>query len=404
MPDPIVRASPSLSPKHPLFAPGLRRRPRARGEALYWLPPQTDIKKGYPLKSLTFPSSSTEVEIAAFCRRHWAELEAWRKGQTGGTPRYTIRWIINRYQTDAFSPYRKLRPHTKRVYEQMSKIVADTIGNRAVDITAGPKRITGETIRRWHWEWGKPDEHGNATKPARARHVIVHLRVLISYAVEVGVPGAADLRAVLSVMRFPTRPPRNIAPTREQVAAIVSSALEMGWRSVAIVTLAQFELTERRAHILGAWENGQWRPGWLWTGINKECLISYQQTKTGVIARQFDLKMTPALLELIHLTPEVSRIGPVVICEKSGVPWRDRHYADTFRKIARRAGVPDEVLSMDMRAGAATEASSIPAITMLDLQAAGGWSQPSTAARYVRENVRRAQKVVQLRQKNREPG
>jgi hypothetical protein len=34
-------------------------------------------------------------------------------------------------------------------------------------------------------------------------------------------------------------------------------------RSIAIATLAQYELIERRTHIIGKWARGEWRDGWV---------------------------------------------------------------------------------------------------------------------------------------------
>lgn len=69
-----------------------------------------------------------------------------------------------------------------------------------------------------------------------------------------------------------------------------------------------------------------------------------------------------------------------------------------FRKIAGEIGMPDDIWSMDMRAGGATEAGNIVGITPTDLQAAGGWKDPKMAARYTRDPKRRAARVINMRQ------
>jgi len=75
-----------------------------------------------------------------------------------------------------------------------------------------------------------------------------------------------------------------------------------------------------------------------------------------------------------------------------------------FRRLAKQAGIPDAIWSMDMRAGGATEADSIAGVTMKDLQGAGGWSDQASVARYSRGHIRAAQRVVQLRQKQLKDG
>jgi hypothetical protein len=123
-------------------------------------------------------------------------------------------------------------------------------------------------VLRWFKGWAK-----NGTTPSRAKHLIAHLRLLLSYAVVIGVPGAAETRALLAAMRFPTPSPREVAPTRAQVMAIVEKAKELKWYSVATTTLAQYELMERRIHI---WD-------WTWEQITPDWRIVYFQNKKGQV-------------------------------------------------------------------------------------------------------------------------
>jgi hypothetical protein len=53
---------------------------------------------------------------------------------------------------------------------------------------------------------------------------------------------------------------------------------------------------------------------------------------------------------------------------------------------------------MDMRAGGATEADTLPEVTDRMFDDAGGWTDPNMKHRYRRQKVRAAQKVVELRQ------
>lgn len=410
------RASGALPFDDPLYAPGLKRRARAGGETLYWIPPAKDIKTGWALKAVCVTGS--ELEVAQKCRALWTELETWRGGRAKAAPvQYTLGWLIRRYQSDPLSPYKTVREKTRKGYDTSCKIIDATRGDERIDATlvAGmlEQRLAGADIRQWHHEWGLPDASGHVTAPTRARHCIEMLRILLGYAIELKVPGAKDLReGLLSVLRFPATQAREAAPTREQVLAIVNAALAYrpkypkrdpelmnGWRSVAIATLAQFEFTERRISILGTHEAGQWRPGWVWQNISPDWRISYHQNKVGRVLREFSLHDTPALLELLQAIPEEKRVGPVVICEKTGKPWHERWYAKVFRRIAKQAGIPDGIWSMDMRAGGATEADAIQGVTMKDLQGAGGWTDPASVARYSRGHIRAAQRVVQLRQK-----
>jgi integrase len=369
-------------------SPGLKWRPRKDGDVPYWVCPEKDIRAGYPIKSIPLPREWTQGEIDARCRQLWGALEDWRKGQYQKPTQHSIRWLINRYQTDEFSPYRNLRPETQRGYAEFSRIIEDEIGTRLLGYK--PDRtplISGEDVLRWYTAWAN-----EGRTLSRAKHLIAHLRLLSSYAVVIGVPSATEVRALLKVLRFPAPPPRDVAPTRAQVMAIVEKAKELGWYSIAATTLAQYELIERRTHI---WQ-------WTWGQITPDWRIVYFQNKKGAVRREFNLTTVQPLLALLQRTPKEMRLEgvPVILNDRTEEPWRRRYYAVVFRDVARAAGVPDSVWSMDMRAGGATEADATSGVTDRMLQDAGGWKTASMRDRYRRDKSRNAENVVDLRQRN----
>lgn len=384
-------------------APGLKTRKRVGGDVYYWVAPAADILRGYQPKSRALPKNLSPDERAKVCQAQQEDLNKWREGTRQLAEKYSFRWLIRRYTTDPHSPYHAVKGKTRDGYDQMLKIIDGALGPDRFDpiLERGVyrPRILGHDVRQWHADAAKPKMvKGKMGKPrpARARYVMTVLRLLASYGVEIGAPGAEGLRELLSVIRFKVRPARTAAPTRDQVIAISNSAIGMGFQSIAITTMAQFLFTERRISIIGEWEGDQWRPGWVWQNI-VNWVISYNQNKTGVVERVYDLRDTPALLELLQAIPEDRRVGPVIVNEKTGKPWRYRNYIAVFRKAARAAGVPDDVWSMDLRAGGATEVGAIQGITRDDLKAAGGWKSDAMAARYDRGSKVRAQKVVRLR-------
>jgi hypothetical protein len=407
-----------------LDAPGLKKRPRKSGDVYYWMPRTRDIEAGYKPASLRLNPAFTPEQRAAECRRLWAELQAWRQGEVGGPTPYSIDWLINRYQTDELSPYHAKRDRTKHSYDYLCRFLGAEIGKRLICPRvvgrAVVPNITGETVLRWHRAWqnwepieddngapiledGKPVEKPKT--PSVARHAITMLRTLAKYGVIIAAPGAKEFSELLSTMEFPTTPPRDVAPMLDEVAAIVDQAERDGYLSIAIATQAQFDLIERRVSIIGYWEKGRWRPGWVWQNV-REWVITYWQRKNGLVLREFDLRDTPRLLDLLQKVPEQERVGAVIKCERQrGTeqkgPWNERHYASVFRDICRRAGVRDEIKSMDMRAGGATEADLIEGVSDRMLQDAMGHADPRTKDRYRRQKQRNARNVVQLRQKAR---
>lgn len=400
------KASGSLPQDHPLFAPGIKRRSRAGEDARYWLVPAKDAAAGYPGLNRTIPKNATEEEAAAMCREWWAILEAWREGRPKPVS-YTFGWLCDRYRNDARSPYHQKNPATQKNYGYELAAIRESIGHIRFDpaiLGTLPSRIVGADIREWHEVWGETerlDADGRPVMvpaPSRARHLIMMLRTLVSYGVEIGAPGCADLREKLGAMKFPVPPARTKVPTYAEVDVLVDKAVEMGWRSIAITTLAQYELIERRAHIIGQWHNDEWKPGWLWEKVSPEWMITYFQTKKGIVLREFDLRATQRLLGLMQETPKEDRQGAIIICETTGRPWTKRYYCEVFREIATAAGWPKDLWSMDMRAGGATEADSIEGITDRALQDAGGWATAEMRDRYRKQKQRNANNVVRLRQ------
>jgi hypothetical protein len=392
-------ASGALPEDHPLHAPGLKWRYRVSGAIPMWIPPAKDIKAGYIPKSLPLNWHATPLELAETCRHQWQDLQNWRTGKTKPV-HHTIGWLIDRYLNDATSPFQRVGKDTQDSYRWECNRIRETVGTKRLEpkMVGGhmiPRR-TGEEFRRWFHNWGHPP--GRSPTPSRATHCMAMLRMLFSYYVEIGAPGAVQLRATLSAMRFDKPPARQKAPTYEQMDAIVTKAEELGLRSIAIATLAQYELIERRGHIIGKWIGDSWVDGWVWEGVSPDWVISYYQTKKGRVLRQFDLKPVQRLLRLMQTTPKEQRHGPIILCEQTGEPWLKRRYQAKFREIARAANVPDDVLSMDMRSGGATEADAVDGITDRQLQDAGGWQDPKMPGRYRRNKQRNANVVVIARQ------
>lgn len=62
--------------------------------------------------------------------------------------------------------------------------------------------------------------------------------------------------------------------------------------------------------------------------------------------------MTKKVIDL----PALPALGPLIVAELSGKSYHARKCGRKFREISRAAGVPDEVASMNSRAGAISEA------------------------------------------------
>lgn len=168
---------------------------------------------------------------------------------------------------------------------------------------------------------------------------------------------------ILGKMRFPTPPARRSKLEIEHVNAIRAKARELGLGSIALATVLQFELSLRQKDVIGEWEPAplseggivhkgtRWVNGPQWSDIDSNFILRETQTKTGAYV-EFDLKLYPAILEEIDCVAREKRIGPMIISENTGEPYKHRTFTQTWRK----AGVPKSVWNMDARAGSISEA------------------------------------------------
>jgi site-specific recombinase XerD len=117
---------------------------------------------------------------------------------------------------------------------------------------------------------------------------------------------------------------------------------------------------------------------------------------------EFFLEDYPMLFPLLEAAPHAERVGAIVKGEH-GLPVRERSYRKWFRQFARAAGIPDEVWSMDSRAGAATEADATGA-DLKSIQDLLTHTTPRTTVRYIRSTGRRMRTLAKARAQLREGG
>jgi len=106
------------------------------------------------------------------------------------------------------------------------------------------------------------------------------------------------------------------------------------------------------------------------------------------------------LCPLLDAVPHAERSGAIVKGE-SGLPIRERSYRKWFREIARAAGIPDKVWSMDSRAGAATEADAA-GVDLKSISDLLTHAEPRTTLRYIRSASKRVRDVAKARARTRE--
>ena len=162
------------------------------------------------------------------------------------------------------------------------------------------------------------------------------------------------------------------------------------WHSQAL----QWDTALRRIHIIAEWvpinnddTGGIVRGKTRWQGlsaadISPEQVLTVPMTSKNKKSTRHDLTCCPLVSEILKVAP-LPGVGPLIISEKTGLPYRENYYA--WREIAKAAGVPEDVWSMDVRAGAVSEAEAATG----DLDAArklAGHSTQKTTLIYVRND------------------
>lgn len=90
----------------------------------------------------------------------------------------------------------------------------------------------------------------------------------------------------------------------------------------------------------------------------------------------------------------------MILAETTGEPYKHRKFAERWRKIADKAGVPRDIWNMDARAGAITEAYNLGA-SETDVMKSAGHKNRQTSARYNRGTIKQTSRVACIRMKKR---
>lgn len=391
--------------KNRLKAPGLDWRVTKTGAAPYWRASREAIKAGYTLKNVRL--SGLDVDAIAFrCGVLQAEMLVWLSGAGKPSGRYdgTVASLCRIFQAHPDSPYREKRHDTREFYAGYCKLLETAVGERRVDL------LTGPDIRRWYNGFAEPAQAGGPKRIRRAQSAIATFRRCVSFGVELRHKGCAELAAVLSNMRFAGAPARDRVLTLEHARAIIAKAHDVDRPSIALAQAVAFDLTLRQRDIIGEWtpdadparggvvdRGRRWDQGLTWSHLDDRGVLRKPTSKSnGRKVVEFNLGLYPLVSAELARFPAARRVGPMVIDEGCGLPYRARHFSEVWRRIATAAGVSADVWQMDSRAGGLTESTDAGA----DLETArhqAGHSNVATTARYSRGSLAKTSEVARLR-------
>jgi hypothetical protein len=353
-----------------------------------------------------FEDQTERLLAAAQCRKLQAEMLAWASGIRSDNRAFdgTVAGLVRMYERDPASPYRAIKWNTRRTYDQVLGMIEKAFGPRA--LTA----LRIGDFRRWYDEAAKPKSENGLPRVRKAHGIIGMFRRLFSYGITAELPECARLAAILAPARFKQPGRRRIKLELDHVQAIIAKAIEFHRLSLALGTALQFETALRQRDVIGEWEpfpvgadqggivlsGRRWVHGLTWADISNDMTIVKETTKTGAVVAH-DLKLCPIVQSVLCRIPMAARVGPLIIDESASRPYAEHAYAREWRKVARAAGVPDQVWNMDARAGGISEADDAGA-DLDSIRSAAGHTQASTTVRYIRGgSVGKSRKVAKLR-------
>lgn len=393
----------------PLYAPSISwsgKNP-ARRYAQWKCPPKY-VKAGYAIKSVKLdppgsPNDQHQAGRAQRCRELTRELLKWYDEQDQPKVDPQIwKYLIARYKTDDFSPIQEVQANTRGgYYEQLTKI-EDAIGHTKIgDMTY--ERI--KMIQRAMVQKERSQDY--------IHRFFNTLRRVARYGKALGIPEATQVASVLAEVKIKNSPARQVSPTREQIYAIIHAADEQGYDHFALGIMIQFEFALRAVDVRGQWlktdqtEGGIIRNGRQWQdGLTWEMLDTDLTSMTKLISKtkasmpepyEFDLTAVPEVrTRLLEIRPD-NPVGPILLAKRSGgLPYTASGWNQAWKRMRKIAKVSEEIMMMDIRAGAVTEAKSL-GVSEHELRDAAQHLQAQTTNRYSRLRSESANKVARLR-------
>lgn len=387
----------------PMYSPGLNW---SDGKYPNWRPPKRYVDAGYAVRGERLEGirgDGLDAKRAQRCRELTREMLRWWEGLDHSGPEAgTFGHLIQKYLTDEFSPFRSVKPITQQDYIEFLNRWIPVIGEMRV----GDLGYEGIMQIKMAME-----AKGRST--SYIKRMFTMLRIATRYGRMTRFPGARDVTDILTDLRIANPPKRTVAPTREQVYAIVEEADRRKQTALAVGTILCFELCLRAVDVRGQWyksddETGVWYNGRQWKdGLTWDMFSSDLTSFSKVISKTskslpepyiFDLTPLPHLIEQLKVLHAAgSGVGPVIV-SSNGRPYTRNSWSQAFRRVREALDLPEDIASMELRAGGLTEAKQI-GLDPLMIRDAGQHRQLSTTDGYMRGRSESANKVVQLRQK-----
>jgi hypothetical protein len=310
----------------------------------------------------------------------------------------TLKQLIDCYRTDPYSNFLRLQHQVRRKHDgELTRLIERYGSTQLCDIRF-------RTLLAWYRDWLADG------KVAKARSAVSRLRELFRFGRSILEDGECDrLFEALGKLPLESSPPRTVQMTADHARAICATAhRHFGWHSIALAQALQFELLLGQKDVIGEWvpftEPGEsdviwaerkqkWLRGLRWSDIDKNLILRHT-AGSGGRRIEVDLRTAPMVLEELKILVAKSRdvsgaamtlheifeqlksitadtlprseespvtgpvtledligslpsSGPIVYCEINGMPWSTAEFRRKWRKVAKEAGVPDNVTNRD---------------------------------------------------------
>ena len=391
-------------------APGLKFRPRSGGWAAYWLPSPEAQRRGYPSASVPLSHLLTAPELLIdACQRLQTDMLAWLDGlrRTRNTYDGTLGSALRVYQLHPESPFHGLKPGTRHPYITYLRLLDRELGDIRVE------GVTALHVKRWHHGWT-----GDGARPAAGHMRLAILKAALTFCVVAGHRECRILRDDIRELRLPGPRARTLVANAEQVRRAITAAHVLKRPSLGLAYAVQFETALRQWDVTGQWyplgdatlcsvvDGGRKWAGLEWRHIGEDGLLRYTPSKTrGSSGAEvlIDLSLCPMVLQEIARVPVEARAGPLIVCERTRLPWLDVDFRRTWRRVREVAGLPAELWSRDLRASAITEGRRGGAVNDDAAKVAGHTNSRITAEVYDRERLEAHRRFATARLGKRSP-
>jgi hypothetical protein len=398
-------------PKPP---PGLKWRRRRTGPPVpYWFPDAKAIKAGYPVKSANLSKFADQpAMLRERCDRLQDEMKLWLSGQMKAAVHFdgTFGSLLDLYECDPESSFQERKPGVRETYLVYIRRLRNHVGGLRID------HVDGGDVKRWFRQW-RTDEDGSDHLP-RARMVLAVLKAAVTHGVVKRKAGCAEFDRILSKLEFDTVPPRVFAPNAKQIAAARVAAREAGAPSRALLYALIYDTTGREFDFFGQWlplsdkkpsavlAYGKKWIGPTWAAVDENLMLKIKPTKTEdttSIEVTFDLSVCPMVMEELALIPLEKRKGPLIVNERTGLPYIYETFRLAWNEDFRAAGLPKGMWCRDMRAGGVTEGGKA-GVSKDDLRRTAGHAKAKQTDDYDRDQVEAQRRAMKSRTNYRENG